>query len=132
MKKNGFTLIELVMVIIILGILAAVAIPKFFDLQSKAKESAELGVVGSVKAGIHNYYAKHAIDNPGDQSTNHWPTQLDGVETGTSCSTTNPCFGAVLEQGGITSGDWSKTGAASWTGPNGTSYSYSAADGSFK
>ncbi len=132
MKKNGFTLIELVMVIIILGILAAVAIPKFFDLQTKAKAAAEQGVVGSVRAGIHNYYAKHAVDNPGDQATSHWPATLDGLSSGTTCSTTNPCFVNVLEQGGITSSDWSKTGEASWTGPNGTSYSYSAADGSFK
>lgn len=132
MKKNGFTLIELVMVIIILGILAAVAIPKFFDLQSKAKAAAEQGVVGGVRAGIHNYYAKDAINNPGAAEASHWPTELDGLASGTTCSSTTPCFVNVLEQGGITSGDWSKSGATAWTGPNGTVYSYSAADGSFK
>jgi len=48
--KKGFTLIELVIVIVILGILAAVAIPKFADLQKDAKISAVKGLGGSVAA----------------------------------------------------------------------------------
>ncbi|MGC8767935.1 type IV pilin protein [Calditerrivibrio sp.] len=48
--KKGFTLIELVIVIVILGILAAVAIPKFADLQKDAKVSAVKGLGGSISA----------------------------------------------------------------------------------
>ena len=53
-RKNtaGFTLIELIMVIVILGILAAVAVPKFFNLQDDAKVAAEMGVAGAVRSGI--------------------------------------------------------------------------------
>ena len=54
MKKNGFTLIELVMVIVILGILAAFALPKFADLSGDAEIASCRGGLGAVKsaAGI--------------------------------------------------------------------------------
>lgn len=49
MKQNGFTLIELVVVIVILGILAATAAPKFIDLSSDAKEATIENIAGSLK-----------------------------------------------------------------------------------
>jgi len=56
LKQNkGFTLIELIMVIVILGILAAVVVPKFQDLQSSAHEETENGVIGNIKAGLMIY-----------------------------------------------------------------------------
>lgn len=59
-KKSGFTLIELVMVIVILGILAAVAVPTFFNLQDDAKRSAVKGALGGLRSGISIWYAKTA------------------------------------------------------------------------
>lgn len=47
--QKGFTLIELVMIIVILGILAAVAIPRYIDLSSQATTAALDGVEGSIK-----------------------------------------------------------------------------------
>lgn len=51
-KEKGFTLIELVMVIVILGILAAFALPRFADLSGDAEEAAIDGARGSVKSAM--------------------------------------------------------------------------------
>ncbi len=56
-NQKGFTLIELVIVLILLGILAAVAVPKFMNLQEEAKKSGVKGALASVRSAINIYYA---------------------------------------------------------------------------
>ncbi len=59
--KKGFTLIELMIVVAIIGILAAIAIPKFANLINKSKEGATKGALSTVRSAIQVYYG----DNEG-------------------------------------------------------------------
>ena len=59
MKKNqGFTLIELIMVVVILGVLSAVALPRFADLGSDARIASLKGLAGSMKSASGIVHAK--------------------------------------------------------------------------
>jgi MSHA pilin protein MshA len=62
-KQAGFTLIELVIVIVILGILAATAAPKFIDLTGDARKSARSGAVGAINSALSMGHAKAIIGN---------------------------------------------------------------------
>ena len=71
-KEAGFTLVELVIVIVVLGILAAVAVPKFIDFTTDANQAAGKGALGGVRSAISNFYAYSAT--PAGGGTPTWPT----------------------------------------------------------
>ncbi|MDA8384136.1 MAG: type II secretion system protein [Betaproteobacteria bacterium] len=61
-KQSGFTLIELIVVIVILGILASVALPRFVDLQGEARRSVINSTSGSIQAANAMIYGKALVD----------------------------------------------------------------------
>ena len=61
-KQAGFTLIELIIVIVILGILAVSASPKFVEFTSDANESAMQGLAGSLKGAANVIYSKALVE----------------------------------------------------------------------
>ncbi|WP_076539115.1 type II secretion system protein [Shewanella sp. UCD-KL21] len=62
-RTDGFTLIELVVVIIILGVLAVIAAPKFIDINRDAKIAVVQGAHGSIKEALEMIHLKAQIDN---------------------------------------------------------------------
>ena len=62
LKLAGFTLIELIMVMAIVGILAAVALPRFVNLQGQAQVAAAQGSLGSVRSALAIRYAQNAAN----------------------------------------------------------------------
>lgn len=60
-NQAGFTLIELIIVIVILGILAVTASPKFLDIQGDARKSTLQGMAGSLKGAVNIVYSKALV-----------------------------------------------------------------------
>ncbi|MGC9513608.1 MAG: type II secretion system protein [Fidelibacterota bacterium] len=94
MKHKGFTLIELVTVIVLLGILAAVAVPRFINVQDDARTAQRAQLRAQISSGLNLYAAKQIVDGsslpyPTDITSitlsdilNDWPADLTIVSTG--------------------------------------------------
>jgi len=116
MNRKGFTLIELILVIAILGILAVSALPKFLNLSQNAAEAARDGVVGAVRSGIALYKANSMVTG----GAGNYPTALG---TGFTNVLENPVTDGWT--GATDSYTFNKSGVN-------TTYTYNATNGTFQ
>jgi MSHA pilin protein MshA len=64
-NRRGFTLIELIIVIVIIGILAAIAIPRYIDMSNQAKAGAVNGLTGALRSAANVAYADYILNTFG-------------------------------------------------------------------
>ena len=123
-RRSGFTLIELVTVIVILGVLSAVALPVYLDYKADAQVSACKGALGGLRAGIANFYAHSATAAGG--GTLAFPTIAELQAVGTVLIDTVPANPYDTDG---TPGNVEASAAAKGTvGANG-GWAYNAANG---
>ncbi|WP_154124530.1 type II secretion system protein [Grimontia hollisae] len=120
-RQGGFTLIEMIVVIVILGILAVTAAPKFLNFQDDARSAALQGLKGAIDGSTGIVYGKAALENKtsGDSTLSD---SLIAVKNGYPDSTAAGIGKAVV---GLESGDWKVkygdgTTAAQFTFADGT------------
>lgn len=68
-KQMGFTLIEIVMVLVLLGILSAIAVPKYFDLRDKAEQKTAQATLAEIQARLNGAFADSLLKGASCKNT---------------------------------------------------------------
>jgi prepilin-type N-terminal cleavage/methylation domain-containing protein len=124
-RRHAFTIVELVMVIVIIGLLAAVVIPKFGDIRTEAQNAAESGTVAAVRTGIKLVHMTNLA-----KGSDTYPSTLDSASVAVG-SEANPLFTNVIEDG-VSDGNWEKKTATTYEyKPTGSVYAYDNSNGTF-
>ena len=120
MKQNAFTLVELLTIIVIIGILMVIAVPKFINMRADAINAAAQANLAALRSVVSAYYSNSAVNNSVCTTANPYRTSnAPGWNNGT------PCYPAsVAELESLLS---AKT---SWSDANGGGFCYDSAAGS--
>ena len=116
-KQAGFTLIELVAVMVILSILAVVAVPQFVDLRTEARAAAVAGVAGALASGSSLNFARRSV-NPANGVAITNCTDVTNTLQGTALPA-----GYTIVAGAITAGN---VVTCTLNGPSGSTATFAA------
>lgn len=124
-RRHAFTLVELVMVIVIIGLLAAVVTPQFSSMKTEAQNAAEQGAVSAIRSGINLANMTRLA-----QGLDGYPSTLDSAANGVA-SATNVLFTQVIKDG-VSDPNWQKTGNRRYRfNPTQRVYTYNQNAGTF-
>ncbi len=120
-EQRGFTLIEIIAVLVILGILAVVAVPKYFDMQNQARLQAARGLIASAQSQLSLGYANNKLN-----SSYTFAPATECAKISLSNSTSEPATLACAGTGNsititatVGTGTSLQTATATWNNPDG-------------
>ena len=102
-NERGFTLIEIIAVLVILGVLAAVAIPKYLDVSGSARTLAAQGAIAEIKGRLSSAQAKYMMANsgtvPNGATLFTYATSANGYANATNLAAVGADFNIVVASG---------------------------------
>ncbi len=132
-QQSGFTLIELIMVIVVLAALAVTAIPRYVDLQTQAEIAALEGVAGSLGAGAATNLAQCIIDttatnclSSGAPTTGVLNTEMDNCDDVEGTLLGGLPTGYTITAAAMTATTIGETTSCILTGPGGQTRNFNA------
>ena len=114
-EQRGFTLIEIIAVLVILGILAVVAVPKYFDMQDQSRLRAAQRLIAAAQSQLSLGYANSKLN-----SSYSFAAASECAKVAVTGSETSTVTCAGTDSVTITATVGGKTATGTWTNPDGT------------
>lgn len=97
MKRSAFTMVELIFVIVIIGVLASIGIPKLSGVSDGAKKTAEIATISAVSTAIESAHGEWSINENAFTWGNSRPsTELNSVGYPNDLNASGKVFGAII------------------------------------